>query len=156
MKSYRHLYQMGQTQKIYLSSIHNLQWGAWANCQIRSLASSQKYRLSARYRIGTRSDGPPKLSQPTYLRQSKMKQDIWTSWNHFWVTFIMEPGPSQLCTSTSFSDYYLFDHSLELTHSLFFVGLPRFHNGAIIFFAVAASHYVTLFGGGWSSLVWEF
>jgi len=28
-----------------------------------------------------------------------------------------------------------------------------FHNAAIIFFAVAASHYITLFGGGWSSLV---
>ncbi|KAH9818867.1 C2 domain-containing protein [Melampsora americana] len=28
-----------------------------------------------------------------------------------------------------------------------------YHNAAIIFFAVAASHYITLFGGGWSSLI---
>lgn len=28
-----------------------------------------------------------------------------------------------------------------------------FHNAAIIFFAVAASHYITLFGGGWSGLI---
>ncbi|PLW09166.1 hypothetical protein PCASD_23053 [Puccinia coronata f. sp. avenae] len=28
-----------------------------------------------------------------------------------------------------------------------------FHNAAIIFFAVAASHYITLFGGGWSPLI---
>ncbi|EFP82963.2 uncharacterized protein PGTG_09931 [Puccinia graminis f. sp. tritici CRL 75-36-700-3] len=28
-----------------------------------------------------------------------------------------------------------------------------FHNAAVIFFAVAASHYITLFGGGWASLI---
>ncbi|KAA1104339.1 hypothetical protein PGT21_020025 [Puccinia graminis f. sp. tritici] len=30
-----------------------------------------------------------------------------------------------------------------------------FHNAAVIFFAVAASHYITLFGGGWASLMYD-
>ena len=141
---------MEPIQKTYLFLIRVRNKTIWIHSQILSLANWPNYYLPTRYRSGTRLDGPPKSSLPIYPSPNKMKPNLWISWKHSWVTFIMEPGPSSLFILT-------YHNILGLTNTFFFLAhFLRFHNAAIIFFAVAASHYITLFGGGWSPLMWGF